>query len=387
SPRRFLERGRNAGYLRERQAFPTRIMLALDPGKRSGGQRLSLTRLFREGLNEMAGAYSPISMGAILEYMSGKAGEAAAAYSFIGDDMRSNFVFSRPRIQMMAQDQVQKDDSLRQKLERQNRLEGYTYYASYYPDRWSARKANVPAEAFPGARPNGSTSWEMARAALGEEDGFLRVSGGTFTPGAAERKDASPKIIIGGFFLSPNEVTIAEFEAFCTQTRRPAPWRTGWEGGGSPVAHVDWYDALEYCNWLSREKGLEEVYEIEKAPMDPENNNLADDKKWIVTANWKANGYRLPTAAEWEYAACTFSGLGKMGQTVQEWCWDWEAFGYHKWYDQLSNPCGPRKGAFRSIRGKGGDRGAFGQPCVLPQAGTPTLERGDLGFRVARNVR
>lgn len=70
-----------------------------------------------------------------------------------------------------------------------------------------------------------------------------------------------------------------------------------------PVNHVSWYDVIEKFNRLSKKEWLRKCYIINKEAKDPNNNSEYDKQKWTVTCNFTANGHRLLTEAEWEYAA------------------------------------------------------------------------------------
>ncbi|MCB9082560.1 MAG: SUMF1/EgtB/PvdO family nonheme iron enzyme [Lewinellaceae bacterium] len=118
------------------------------------------------------------------------------------------------------------------------------------------------------------------------------ISGGTFTMGCTQ-KNCHPndlpaeKVTVGSFQMSSYEISLAQYEAFCTATGRKQPTDPG-GGSRGPVGNVSWLDAVQFCNWLSALTGLNPVYTIY--------GNGA-------TANPNANGYCLPTESEWEYAA------------------------------------------------------------------------------------
>jgi formylglycine-generating enzyme len=75
-------------------------------------------------------------------------------------------------------------------------------------------------------------------------------------------------------------------------------------GNNLPVETVSWYDCIAYCNKRSIKESLKPYYTLDWDNKDPHNTNDFDDIKWTVTINAGANGYRLPTETEWEYAAC-----------------------------------------------------------------------------------
>lgn len=241
------------------------------------------------------------------------------------------------------------------------------------------------------------------------------IKGGSFEMGDVfdDNPDDNEKPVhrvrVDDFYMSAHCVTFEEYLMYCDLTSEKEPSDNGWGKGNNPVIDVNWYDAIKYCNFLSLRHGLEPVYTIDKNSQDP-NDGWDYDEEWIVTPNWQANGYRLPTEAEWEYAArqggkkvrlgngknilnatevCYEAretdlelyevlgdrwyrtepvdsflpnalGLYNMSGNVFEWCWDWYDGNYYKTSPAI-NPRGPENGAYRVCRG--GSWNAFAHCC------------------------
>ena len=110
---------------------------------------------------------------------------------------------------------------------------------------------------------------------------------------------AGQKVTVDGV-----EYTLASAPSYCKKDSKYYTLFEGEEQGKRPVEKVTWYDAVWYCNALSAKEGLTLAYDIEVTQVD---RISVTTGYYIceatVTLNNGATGYRLPTEAEWEYAA------------------------------------------------------------------------------------
>jgi len=198
------------------------------------------------------------------------------------------------------------------------------------------------------------------------ETSMVLLPGGTFTMGDENEID-SPlhEVTVSAFYIDTHLVTQEQYEKLMGDN----PSR--WKGKTNPVEQMRWSDAVRYCNARSKAEGLEPCYDL---------------NTW--KCNFAANGYRLPTEAEWEYAcragtktAYFFGddasklkayawyednsggkphpvgtkpanpwGLYDMHGNVWEWCNDFYKVDYYQ-ESPKENPRGPETGETKVLRG------------------------------------
>ena len=119
---------------------------------------------------------------------------------------------------------------------------------------------------------------------------FILIKGGTFSMGSPESEDwrsndeTQHNVTVASFYMSKYEVTQKQWRAVTGSNP------SNFIGDNLPIENVSWLDAITFCNALSKAEGRMSVYTI-------------GDGGKSVSWNRAANGYRLPTEAEWEYAA------------------------------------------------------------------------------------
>ena len=219
-----------------------------------------------------------------------------------------------------------------------------------------------------------------------------RIPEGWFTMGCdAGRDDEKPehRVWVDAFELAAFQTTNAEYGRFLRDTRHPLPpfWDDpSFVNPAQPVVAVSWFDAVAYCDWLSRTLGkkyrLPTEAEWERAArggVEGETfpwGNCAPEELPDYASRWKSGPEPVGLYAPNPY------GLYNLGDNVHEWCADWYDAAYYA-VSPERNPQGPLTGTRRASRG-----GSWRHHIKVTRTSArssipPEFKYADYGFRVA----
>jgi formylglycine-generating enzyme required for sulfatase activity len=237
-----------------------------------------------------------------------------------------------------------------------------------------------------------------------EIDGMIYIPGGTFKMGSNKKRNEYPihTVTISSFYLDRHEVTVEEYKRFCTATRRKMPEQPEWNEAGHPVVKVTWIDARDYAKWAGKRLPTEAEWEYaargtaksfyytygESKHRGKNYGDIADETFHQIRAQFPVvekyyDGF-VYTAPVETFPRNIF-GLYDMEGNVLEWCADWYDPKYYR-KSPKKDPKGPETGKYKVIRGASWNRG-FRYLRATYRTYYPVKADYDfLGFRCARDT-
>jgi formylglycine-generating enzyme len=239
------------------------------------------------------------------------------------------------------------------------------------------------------------------------EPNMATVQGGTFDMGdtfneTSDRGGEKPvhTVTLNSYKMGKHEVSFEEYDAFCEATNRLKPKDENWGRGKQPVINVHWADAVAYCQWLkdstgknyrlpteaeweyaARERGKKVRFGNGKNTANPTELNF--DGSAAFKKDYSVLGEYRNKAVKVDSLSANALGLYHMSGNVLEWCSDF--YGNYK-KNAVSNPQGPSTGTYRVIRGGSWRNSPLGCRTSFRGYSTPTFQGYYLGFRVALSM-
>ncbi len=225
---------------------------------------------------------------------------------------------------------------------------------------------------------------------------MVPIPAGTFLMGSEEGPDnekPAHRVWVNSFMIGKFPLTNAEYRIFVEETGSSGPpfWSDEtFSHPDKPVVGTSWYDAIAYCDWLSKRSGKKF-----RLPTEAEWERAArggrDSKKypWGDEPPWEKPfaGYDLEQGGPQRVGLNEPNGFGlyDMSEGVHEWCSDFYDSNYYH-YSPERNPPGPPSGQRRASRGGSWRHRIKFSRCAARSSLPPTFRYADYGFRLAMSL-
>jgi formylglycine-generating enzyme required for sulfatase activity len=212
--------------------------------------------------------------------------------------------------------------------------------------------------------------------------------GDNFNEGDANERPVHT-VYLDNYKISKHEITFDQYNRFCDDTGRTLPSGEGWGQGNRPVINVSWFDARDFCNWLSGKTG--------------KNISLPTEAQWEKAARGTHQrrypwGNEAPSCSIVNFINCENMtmpvgsypsgaspyGVHDMAGNVWEWCSDWFNKDYYS-ISPVNNPQGPETGTQRVRRGGAFDCNAWSIRTTYRSDDPPDYSYKLIGFRIVQN--
>lgn len=213
------------------------------------------------------------------------------------------------------------------------------------------------------------------------------VKGGTFQMGSKDGdSDEKPvhSVTLSDFFIDKYEVTVKQYREFCNATRRSMPEAPSWGWQEDhPIVNVSWHDATAYAEWAGKRLPTEAEWEFaarcgnQSQGFKYSGSNTIDEAAWYKSnsgGNTRSVGEKKPNEL----------GIYDMTGNVWEWCSDWYDENYYSESTE-TNPQGPISGEYRVLRGGSWNGSVDFCRVALRNWNGPVFSSYLIGFRCARN--